>query len=168
MLLHYAGRSEAALTHYRRFVEAEPDTQWVRENPWLLSNMARVYAARGRYAEAIRALERSLVTVPRHPRPLYDLASTYVMMGRAERALPTFAAADTANEQYAFYRAALFAALREPDSAFAWLDRVAAWGPSTMSVLRADPRLEPIRADPRFPRLLARLGLTARTPPAVR
>lgn len=164
MLLHYAGRSEAALEHYRRFVEAEPDTQWVRENPWLLSNMARVYAARGLYDEAIRALQRALVAVPRHPRARYDLASTYAAMGQRERALPTFEAADSTNEQYAFFRAALFAELGEPDSAFSWLDRVVEWGPSPMSVLRLDPRLQPIRADPRYNRLLARLGLTARAP----
>ncbi len=161
MLLHYAGMSEEALAHYRRFVEAEPDTQWVRENPWLLSNMARVYTARGLHDEAIRALERALAAVPRHPRARYDLASTYVAMGQPDRAMATFAAADTANEQYAFFRASLFAELREPDSAFSWLDRVEEWGPSPMSVLRLDPRLEPIRTDPRYGHLLARLGLIA-------
>lgn len=162
MVLHYAGRTDEALRHYRRFVDEEPDTAWVRQNPWLLSNMSRVLAARGQYADALRAVEWALPAAPRHPRLLCDLATIHAAMGLRARALRAFAAADTANGQYAFFRAELFAALHQPDSAFHWLDRVSEWGPSPMGELRADPRLASIRSDPRYPRLLARLGLTAR------
>ena len=162
LVLHWAGRSDEALRHYRRFVEAEPDTQWVHENPWLLSNMSRVYAAHGLYPDAIRAVRRSLATVPNHPRALFDLASIHAAMGEREHALSVFAAADTANGQYAYFRAALSVVLREPDSAFHWLGRVREWGPSPMGELRMDPRLAPIRADPRYRRLIADLGLTTR------
>ena len=159
MLLHYAGDADGALRHYRRIVEGEPDSAWVRQNPWLLSNASRVYTAHGQYGEAVRAIERALTAVPRHPRLLWDLASTYAAMGRRDHALQAFAAADTANEQYPFFRAALFATLGQRDSAFAWLDRVEHWGPSPMAELRADPRLTPIRSDPRYELLLRRLGL---------
>ena len=165
MVLHYAGRTDESLRHYRRFVDEEPDTAWVRQNPWLLSNMSRVLAARGQYGEALRAVQRALPAAPRHPRLLCDLATIYAAMGQPARALDAFAAADTANGQYAFFRAELFGALHQPDSAFHWLDRVREWGPSPMGELRADPRLASIRPDPRYPRLLARLGLIAHRPP---
>lgn len=163
MVLHYAGRTDEALRHYQRFVNDEPDTLWVRQNPWLLSNMSRVLAARGRYAEAFRAIERALPAAPRHPRLLCDLATIHAAMGQPTRALRAFAAADTTNGQYAFFRAELFGALGQPDSAFHWLDRVREWGPSPMGELRADPRLASIRSDPRYHRLLTRLGLAAGT-----
>ena len=164
LVLHWAGRSDEALRHYQRFVEAEPDTMWVNQNPWLLSNMSRVYAAHGRYPDAIRAVRRSLATVPRHPRALFDLAAIHVAMGERDRAVTVYAAADTSNGQYAYFRAALFAMLEQPDSAFHWLGRVWEWGPSPMGELRMDPRLAPIRADPRYARQLAMLGLTPRAP----
>jgi DNA-binding SARP family transcriptional activator len=163
LVLYWSGRPDEALQHYRRFVEAEPDTQWVHQNPWLLSNMSRVYAAHGLHPDALRAVRRALATVPNHPRALLDLASIHVAMGERERALAVFAAADTANGQYAYFRAALFAQLHQPDSAFHWLGRVWEWGPSPMGELRMDPRLAPIRGDPRYRHLLVTLGLTAET-----
>ena len=159
MLLHYAGRSREALRHYQHVIDAEPDSQWVRQNPWLLSNASRVYTALGRFPEALRLLEHALSIVPRHPRVLWDLASTHVAMGHPEEALRTFARADSANGQYAYFRASVFAVLDEPDSAFHWLDRVREWSPSPVSELRMDPRLEPLRSDRRYGELLAQLGL---------
>ncbi|MEJ7813404.1 MAG: tetratricopeptide repeat protein [Gemmatimonadaceae bacterium] len=159
MMLHYAGESAAGLEQYRKVIVAEPDSEWVRQNPWLLSNASRVYTAHGLYDDALRMLGQALAVVPRHPRPLWDLASTYVAMGHPEKALRVFAAADTSNEQYAYFRASVFAVLGQADSAFYWLDRVTEWGPSPAGELRMDPRLAPIRADPRHPALLRRLRL---------
>jgi DNA-binding SARP family transcriptional activator/Flp pilus assembly protein TadD len=159
MLLHYAGRSDAALRHYRKIIHDEPDSDWVRQNPWLLSNASRVYAAQGRHEEAIRLLDQALTAVPRHPRPLWDLASVYAAQGRPGEALRVFSRADSANGQYAYFRAAVFAVVGQRDSAFHWWDRVEEWGPSPMAELRMDPRLASIRSDPRYHRLLARLGL---------
>jgi hypothetical protein len=111
---------------------------------------------------------RALPAAPRHPRLLCDLATIYAAMGLPARALSAFATADTTNEQYAFFRAELFGALHQPDSAFYWLDQVREWGPSPMGELRVDPRLASIRSDSRYRRLLARLGLTAGSATAVR
>jgi TolB-like protein/DNA-binding SARP family transcriptional activator len=54
--------------------------------------------------------------------------------------------------------AALFAARKQPDSAFAWLDR-AQWTMQGRYQLRVLPALGPLRPDPRFAKLLARMGL---------
>ena len=48
-----------------------------------------------------------------------------------------------------------YAALGEPDSAFAWLDRCT-WNWPHRGVL-ADPGLDPLRADARFAQLTARV-----------
>jgi DNA-binding SARP family transcriptional activator/Tfp pilus assembly protein PilF len=159
MLLHYAGRSDAALRHYQKIIHDEPDSRWVRQNPWLFSNASRVYAAQGRYGDAIRMLDQALTAVPQHPRALWDLASVHAAQGRVDEALRVFSQADSTSGQYAYFRAAVFAVVGQPDSAFHWWDRVEEWGPSPMAELRMDPRLASIRSDPRYHGLLTRLGL---------
>lgn len=159
MLLYLGGDSAAALRQYQRIVDAEPDREWVEQNPWLLSNAARVYTVNGLYAEAKRLLDRALAINPRHPRPLADLAWLYIRMGEPERAIEALDRGDSQNGQYAFYRAAVHTALGQVDSAFYWLERVEEWAPPNVGELRTDPRLLPLRGDPRYTRLLARLGL---------
>jgi hypothetical protein len=55
--------------------------------------------------------------------------------------------------------AVVHVALRQPDSAFAWLDRALAERSNWMVWLNRDPRWAPIRADPRFAALTRRVGL---------
>ena len=59
----------------------------------------------------------------------------------------------------AYAVALIHVALREPDSAFAWLDRAVDERTNWMVWLNRDPRWRPLRADPRFVRFTRRLGL---------
>jgi TolB-like protein/DNA-binding SARP family transcriptional activator/Tfp pilus assembly protein PilF len=59
----------------------------------------------------------------------------------------------------AYAVALIHVALREPDSAFAWLDRAVDERTNWLVWLNRDPRWRPLRADPRFARLTTRLGL---------
>jgi tetratricopeptide (TPR) repeat protein len=43
--LNASGDAVGALKHYEKVAGEEPDSAWVRRNPWLLTNMAAVYAA---------------------------------------------------------------------------------------------------------------------------
>jgi len=52
-------------------------------------------------------------------------------------------------------------ALGDPDQAFAWLERAYQDRDRMMVYLRVHPRLDPLRADPRFADLLARMNLAA-------
>jgi hypothetical protein len=54
-----------------------------------------------------------------------------------------------------FNVARAYVALREPDSAFAWLDRSNWLWPHRATLI--DPALDPIRSDPRFARLSDRI-----------
>lgn len=159
--LNAAGEHAAALRHYERFVAEEPDSAWIRRNPWLLSNMSRVYAANGRYADALRMVARALVILPTHPRLLWDLASIHLRMGRPDLAERDFAGADTTNEHYLAYRGFVYAQSGRLDSAFATFDRVRHWGMPLVIALRSNPDLAPVRQDARYPALLRRLGLVA-------
>ncbi len=162
-----SGQPAAALRHYEQVVGEEPDAEWVRRNPWLLTNMATVYAANGLYDKAIRTAERALEVVPNHPRAVTALAAIYIQMGKPAMARKVFARADTANEHYAVYRGMMHARLGEADSAFLWFDRVEKWGIPMMMSLPNDGQLQPIRKDPRYATLLKRLGLLSAQSPTV-
>lgn len=158
--LNHAGEHAAALRHFQKTVGEEPDSAWVRRNPWILANMARVYADNGDYANALSTMDRALGIVPRHPRALYTLALIYDEMGRPDLAREAFARADTSDEQYPAYRGMVYAHQRNADSAFLWYDRQEQWSIQPMLSLQAGWRIDPLRGDPRFRALLARLGIS--------
>lgn len=158
--LSASGQREAALRQYEKVVGEEPDSAWVRRNPWLLTNMASVYASNGLYGKAIRAAERAMKAAHNHPRAATTLASIYIKMGQPEMARKAFARADTTNEQYIAHRGLMYARLGETDSAFLWLGRVHDWPIPVMIGLRADGQLDAFRRDPRYDALLRQLGLS--------
>jgi len=59
-----------------------------------------------------------------------------------------------------FDLALIYAALGEKDKAFALLDKAVAEHSTFLVYTRWEPRLDPLRSDPRFQGLLKRIGLT--------
>ena len=161
MMLYYAGQLTDALRQYERTVDAEPDSAWVRRNPWVLTNYSRVAAASGQHALAVKLVERSLQVVPAHPRLLFDLAYAYVAAGNPDGARHAFARADSSHAHYAVYRALVHALLGERDEAFTWFERVGEWPLPSLVSLTCEPRLAALRADPRFDQIRARLKMTS-------
>ena len=159
MMLYYAGQLDEALRQYERTVDAEPDSAWVRQNPWVLTNYSRIAAAAGQHALAVKLVERSLLVVPAHPRPLFDLAYAYAAAGNPDAARRAFARADSSHPHYAVYRALVHALLGEHDDAFAWFERVDEWPLPSLVSLNCEPRLAALRADPRFDSIRARLKM---------
>jgi DNA-binding SARP family transcriptional activator/Flp pilus assembly protein TadD len=159
MMLYYDGDLRGALRQFERTVVAEPDSAWVRQNPWVLANFARVAAAAGRHQQAVALMERALVVVPTHPRALFDLAYVYVMAGDRDRARAVFARADSTHAHYTVSRALLHGVLGELDDAFAWLNRIDEWALPPLVTLSNEPGLAPLRADPRFQRIRKRLAM---------
>ena len=157
--LNASGDHAGALRHFQKSIGEEPDSAWVRRNPWLLANMARVYADNGQYANAVQSMQRALKIVPNSPRAVHTMASIYDEMGRVDLGRQAFAVADSANEQYAAYRGMRYVSEGNFDSAFVWFDRQKSWGVQPMLSLQADRRIDPVRNDPRFRALLAHIGL---------
>jgi serine/threonine-protein kinase len=162
MMLYYDGDLAGALRQYDRTVVDEPDSAWVRQNPWVLSNFARIAAVAGRHGQALRLAERALVVVPTNPRAVLDLASVYVRAGDTARARAAFARADVTHAHYAFYRAWLHALLGETDAAFTWLDKMDEWPLPALIALTNDPSFATVRADARYRRIEQGLRIAAR------
>jgi Tfp pilus assembly protein PilF len=157
--LSASGEKEAALHVYQKVVGDEPDSAWVRRNPWLLTNMAAVYAANGDSVKAIQFAKKAVEVVPGHPRATSALASIYYRMGRKEDARAAFAQSDTHNEHYPAVRALLYVTEGQPDSAFMWFDRVTDWGIPIMISMNSMRHSPVVAHDPRTTALFRKLGL---------
>ena len=149
----------------------------------------QLYQAR-RYTEAIESARRALELAPGRPAATVNLAVTEIFAEDPEAALTTVAALDipfyvlfinalahfdlgdraTADaalaalvEEYADQRAAYIAAIHsyrgEPDEAFGWLQRAVDERQRVLAV-RTEPLYDNLRDDPRWQRVLERLGLS--------
>ena len=93
---------------------------------------------------------------------LAGLGSMYALKGRRADALAILHRLDSlSRSQYVtpFAVAAVHAALGQPDSAFAWLDRAVRDRSHWLVWLNRDPRWQPLRGDPRYAALVRRVGL---------
>src|SRR6185369_662704 len=100
-----------------------------------------------------------IATAGERPRPLATLAWVLAAAGRRTDAL---ALLDGLADAPAFSRALVRVALHEPDEAFAELERAFGRREDALVSLLVNPRVDPLRGDPRFDDLLRRVGLPPR------
>jgi TolB-like protein len=141
---YFARRYDAAIAQLKKTLALEPGFVPAR------TLLARAYVQKGMYDLAIAELTGA--------GDVYRdfLAQAYAAAGRRAEAEKTIAAyvAD-AGSPYGI--AVAYAVLGERDLAFAWLDRAYENHDQGVSLVRVDPMLEPLRADPRYARFVERL-----------
>ena len=150
-----AGQYEEALHQCRQTVDLDPHFAM---GHWCLG---QVYVGKKLYAAAIAELELAdrLGTTPLVVR---DLGWAHAAAGNTARAREILEALKhTARSAYVspYSIAAVHAALGEKDQAFRWLNRAYDQRDCQITYLALDPHVDPLRSDPRFPPLLARLHL---------
>lgn len=139
---------DCAIEQYRRTIEISP----VHGRTY--GRLGNAYAQKGMLNEAVDALTRAVELHPERPDFVADLAYAQALRGETTTALATLQRAKGQSFE-AFNIARAYVALRQPDSAFAWFER-SSWQWPHRAVL-SDPALDPLRADPRFARLRARV-----------
>ena len=145
---YLARDSQCAIDQYRRTLEIGP--AYGRTH----ARLGFAYAQKGMLDEAARALEKAIELHPERPDFVADLAYVQALRGETAAAKATLERAKREPfEPFNVGRA--YVALREPDSAFAWLERSRWQWPHRAAL--SDPALDPLRADPRFARLAARI-----------
>jgi TolB-like protein/DNA-binding SARP family transcriptional activator/Flp pilus assembly protein TadD len=145
----YVGREyDCAVEQFGRTLEI--DSAWAPA----YTGLGMTYAQKGMHQPAITALSKAVELRPGNSTYRADLATVYALAGRKAEAAPLLKGAK-ADAWEGFHIARAYAALGEKDSAFAWFER-SSWRWPHRAV-RADPALDPLRADPRFDLLVQRV-----------
>jgi tetratricopeptide (TPR) repeat protein len=126
--------------------------------------LGRAYAALGRYDEAIAAVQGAMSRAGRRPNYLAELGRIHAEAGQRDRAVAILGqlleeAARSPRLVGPHGIACIYAALGDRDAAFAWLDKEIDTRSTRILWLKVDPRVDPLRTDPRFDALVHRLGL---------
>ncbi|MFL5617332.1 MAG: protein kinase domain-containing protein [Gemmatimonadaceae bacterium] len=183
LLLAGMGRVDEAVQQNRRVTELDPfsllgsvNGAWLRyvardydgaieesrraleiNDAWApaYSELGLIYAQKGMDDAATRAASKAVeLGGPQVSAWQANLAYVHARAGRRAEAERFLKLAKT-HPWEGFTIARAYVGLGEPDSAFAWLDR-SSWKWPHRAV-RADPALDPLRSDPRFIRLSARI-----------
>lgn len=116
-----------------------------------------------RFPEAIAEARKSIeINGGRRRRLLAELAKCLAAAGQTEEArsvLREVQKGDWPEPEPSYEIAVLYATLGDKDSAFSYLDQAFDRRLTRIIWAKSDPELDVLRADPRFPKLLARLGL---------
>jgi Tol biopolymer transport system component/TolB-like protein/Tfp pilus assembly protein PilF len=149
----------------RRYDLAEQELRKIFEldrnfgNAYLVLGM--VLERKGFYDEAIEAMRKSLELMPGSIVPLWALGHCLGVAGRESEARQVLAELeDHSQEHYAspYYFALIHAGLGDMDRAMEWLEKACDARECWLIWLGTEPKLDPLRVDPRFNKLMERAG----------
>jgi serine/threonine-protein kinase len=154
--LHHAGHFAEAETQLARARELDPDFLPV------LAETAEIAAQEGRCEEALVAAARAAGLAPEDPKNVALWGWTCARCGREEEALNVLGKLERlAETRYvpAFERAVVLTGLGEREKALDELERAVGELYWRILFIAVDPRLDPLRAEPRFGEIVAMLGI---------
>jgi serine/threonine-protein kinase len=153
-ILYRARHYEDAIALYKRALELDPGYLPA------LSRIADAYEQLGKFDEALASVQELLQKTTDPRIGLRPLAGIYARMGRRREAIEMVRKIekDGAIGGDEFALASIYSALGDRDHAIAALERGVRQR-SLLAIVFRDPRLDPLRSDPRFQELLRRAGL---------
>lgn len=150
MIYFYARRYDDALQAFRKALELDPNYYWS------LLRRAQTKEQIGRVAEATAEFEKL------GPKAEVFLARAHALAGNTQSARQIFSrilSDPNTTKEFTYEIALVYAGLKENDKALDWLERAYDDRSYHMIYIKIDPRLDPLRAHPRFQQLLRRVGL---------
>ena len=153
---YHSGKLDAAIAHHRATIELDPS--FMQAHLFLANALLLV----GEFDEAARELEVAIGIAGRVAILLAPLARAHLGAGRRDEAAHLRAELDAmARERFVpqYEVARVHVADGDPDGAFARLERALAEREHDLVFLAVDPVMKPLRGDPRFTTLAARIGL---------
>lgn len=155
-ILYFARKYDDAIRELQKAQEMAPGSGAVD----LYLGMA--YLEKGAYRQAIASLQKAAEAPDNPASSTLDLAYALARAGEANRARDILShELGNKRKDYvpALWVARLYTALGEKDKAFAWLQKAYEERSPQMAFIEVDPRLDPLRSDPRFAALLRRMNL---------
>jgi TolB-like protein/DNA-binding winged helix-turn-helix (wHTH) protein/Tfp pilus assembly protein PilF len=142
----YLGQYDQAIAEYKRALELNPDFSITRKN------LGVAYEAKGMYPEAIAEYTK-VGALPR-------LGRAYALSGNRPKAREILKKLDDESKTHyvsPVSQATVLAGLGENEEAISWLEKAEREN-ATLHHLNVDPAFAPLRSNPRFQKLLQRIG----------
>jgi len=159
LIQYYARTYDGAIDSARRAFELDHDF------PAVHRVLSLAYQGKGMFDESLTEQQRWMEMVGTNIDTTAALAQCYAAAGRrqeAEENLRELEERTTEVGNWCRSIALVHATLGNIDQAFQWLEKAHELRAESLSLLKIDPKLDPLRGDPRFHSLLVRTGLAAR------
>lgn len=154
---YWQRRYKDAIASIQETLELDPNFRLAHRE------LGQIYEQQEMYEAAIQELQRAVELSGSHPLDLSALGHAYAVSGQHDKARHAVQKLqDLSSKRYVsgFDFALVYAGLGEKDRAMSWLDKAFQERSTWMLHLKVDPRLDPLRSDPRFQDLLRRVGLS--------
>ncbi len=154
---YHARKYDQAIEFYRKALDMDSHFNLARRY------LASAYLQKQEFSSAIAELETVTKEEKNHD-TLSELAFAYALSGRreeAEKILRDMKGMSARPSSQACNYAIVYTGLGNKDKAFEWLERAYREGAGALTGLKADPRWDSLRGDPRFADLLKRIGADA-------
>jgi TolB-like protein/Tfp pilus assembly protein PilF len=149
---YHARQYDRAIEQYQQMIELDLNKA---ESYWM---MAATYAQSGKYEDAVRANSEAMTLMGTPPEKIAALDSACAAFGPRGFWMWKLGRLEGRYDRKPYSAAQYFAQLGDTNQAFAWLEK-AFEQHAPMEILKVDPRLDPLRDDPRFENLLRRMNL---------
>ncbi|HYL11379.1 MAG TPA: winged helix-turn-helix domain-containing protein [Candidatus Acidoferrales bacterium] len=156
--LYFAGRYEEAATQALKVLDM--DSTFYRAQ----QDLGRAYEQQGKYPQAIAAFRKAVASSGRDSLFLAELAYANAVAGKQREALKLLQELKKASKKKyvsPYTLAVVSTGLGNRSEAFSWLAKAFKVRDGALPFVKANPRLAPLRSDPRFQRLLRRLNLAS-------
>jgi TolB-like protein/DNA-binding winged helix-turn-helix (wHTH) protein len=150
------GQLEQALAQYRKILEIEP------QSPDGHQGLGLTYALDKRYDRAIEELQTAVKLSPQDAWMNAWLGYAYAVAGKQKAAREVLNDLERLSKRKyvsGYLIATIYAGLGDRERAFRWLETAFEQRDCQMPDLKADPLLASLRSDPRFKKMVQRIGL---------
>lgn len=154
----FARQYDEAIEHLRKTLELEPHFEQAHRY------LGWVYQKKEMFAEAEATLQKAISLFNGSIEAHAMLGSVYALSRKRNEALKIIdELIETSKQRYVspFFIALIHASLDQKDHALTWLEKAYDDRSDLLTYLKIDPRLDNLRAEPRFISLLHRVGFTA-------
>jgi TolB-like protein len=159
-ILWWKRQWQPAFERCRKILELDPNFATMR---WILANL---YQSSGEFEEAIAERKHDIEISGGHPLFVSELGDSYAAAGRREEALQVVQELQQLSKHryvMAYWMALIYAGLNDRDKAFDWLHLAREERSPMLAFLKADPRIDNLRSDPRYVQILKQMNFPVKS-----